>query len=87
MTASAMHPFLAICAVLAGLYALHRLALWMEARGWIYYVKRKPSGTAIGSAVLEVQKIVQPEKRHVLEAIRQEKSAQDDASGSDDPER
>lgn len=66
------------------LYMLHRVALWMESRGWIYYQKTKPSGTSLGNAFLEIQQIAQPEKRHVLEMKRTQRAEQDDASGSDD---
>lgn len=75
--------FFLIGGVLA-LYLLHRLALWMESRGWIFYMKKKASGNALGNAFLEIQQIAQPETRHVLEMKRSQRSEQDDASGSDD---
>ncbi len=66
-----MYTVLAIAVAIALLYGLHRLALWMEARGWIYYVKKKASPNALGSAALELQQMVKPAAKHVLEARRQ----------------
>lgn len=40
-------------AALAGLYGLHRIALWAERRGWIYYGNKHGSSGALGSALLE----------------------------------
>ena len=53
--------------VLAGLYLVDRLALWAEGQGWIYYRKRHASSSTVGNAFLEVMKIFDPGKRHVIE--------------------
>jgi hypothetical protein len=67
------------------LLALDRLALWAEARGWIYYRKTKGrTGANLGDAFLEIQAMVEPSKRHVLEIKREEKSEQNDSG--DPPE-
>ena len=67
-------------ALVGGLYGLHRLALWMESRGWIFYMKTRASSGALGSAFLEIQSIAQPEKKYVLE-MRQDELATRDADG------
>jgi hypothetical protein len=54
---------------LVALYGLHRLALWMERRGWIYYLNKKPRGSAMGSFVA-LQKVVEPRAEHVLHVSR-----------------
>ena len=54
-----MTLWLTLAGVLLGLYALHRLALWAEQRGWIFYMKKKPSTTALGSAFLEIRQLAQ----------------------------
>ncbi len=81
-----------VIALTVGLVALvlDRLALWAERRGWIYYRHRKPSGSTLGSAFLEVQSLLEPNKRHVAEVQRQEPTQQDEqgdppAEGEDDP--
>ena len=75
-----MKVVLVLVLVCGALYLLHRLALWAEDRGWIYYQRRKPSRTALGNAFLEVQAIVEPGKRLLLEA-RQEQACEEDESG------
>ena len=70
---------------LAALYALHRLALWMESRGWIYYRHKRGSSGSLGSAFLEVQALLEPANRHVLEIRGDEQPEADDAAGPDDP--
>jgi hypothetical protein len=56
---------------LAGLFGLHRLCLWLEARGWLYYRDKKPESSA-ASCWVGLQQIVEPGTRHVLQ-LKQEK--------------
>lgn len=69
-------------AVLAALWGLDRLLLWAEARGWIYYRKKRGTGSRLGSAFLEVQSLLEPDKRHVAQ-IRKDQNLP--APGSDAP--
>ena len=71
--------------IAAALYGLHRLALWMERRGWIYYVKRQPSVSTLGTAALSVQSILEPDKKHVLEMMQQRRKERDDQGEPPDP--
>jgi len=48
-------------------YLLDKLGLWAEQRGWIYYRYKRASRTAIGNAILELQTVVDPSKRYVVE--------------------
>jgi len=75
-----------ILVIATALYALHRAALWMERRGWIYYVKRQPSVSTLGTAALSVQSILQPESKHVLEMKQQRRSQRDDSGDPPDPD-
>ena len=68
-------------ALVVGLCGLHRLALWMESRGWIFYLKTRASSGALGSAFLEIQSIAQPEKKYVLEMRQDERAERDDEGG------
>jgi hypothetical protein len=70
-----------IAAIALGVFALHRLALWMESRGWIFYLKTRASGGALGSAFLEIQQIAQPGTKYVLEMKRESRAERDDESG------
>lgn len=69
-------------ALVVGLFGLHRLALWMESRGWIFYVKTRASSGALGSAFLEIQSIAQPERKYVLETRLDQRAERDDAGGT-----
>ncbi len=48
------------------LYGLHRLFLWMEKQGWIYYLRKSRQGSSVGS-LLELQKALEPKMEHVIE--------------------
>jgi hypothetical protein len=69
-----------IVAIALGLFGLHRLALWMESRGWIYYLKTRASGGALASAILELQQIAQPGTRYILEMKHESRAERDDES-------
>ena len=71
-----------VIGVVAAMYVLHRLGLWMEDRGWIYYRKKHGSSGTLSSAFLEVEALLEPTKRHVIEIKRRDESEQYDA---DDP--
>ena len=73
--------FLLFAALAAAIYGLHRLALWMEARGWIYYKHKHGSSGSLGAAFLEVQSLLEPSKKHVLEISQRDESEEDDAGG------
>lgn len=67
----------------AALFALDRLLLWAEARGWIYWrkVKSKSSGGfLLGPDVFD------PGTRH-LEDAREEYVIEDEENGDDDAKR
>jgi hypothetical protein len=55
---------------LAALYGLHRLALRWEERGWIYYLKSKPSGGAAG-CLGAFQEAIEPNVKHVIVVQRE----------------
>ena len=49
----------------ACLYALHRLALWLEDRGHLYYINKKPKSSTVGSFVA-LQGALEPQVQHVI---------------------
>ncbi len=73
--------------VLAALYLLHRLARWMEDRGWIYYTRKKPDPASLGSAFLELHQIVQPDKKHLLTVKRESRVEQKGEADPKEPGR
>jgi hypothetical protein len=65
-----------VLVIVAG-YGLHRLALWAEGRGWIYYkTKRAPAGAG-SLAMLEVAQILEPEVQQVIEAVQSDREQAD----------
>ena len=69
--------------LLPGVYALHRLGLWLEDRGFIYYWHKKSKGSAAGSFVA-FQRMIEPRAEYVIQAARVNHLAGDEgASGQD----
>ena len=62
-----------VAAVVLGSILLDQLALWMERRGWIYYRRNKPSRSRLGTAFLEIQSILEPDKKHIIEVKKEDK--------------
>ena len=77
---------IAALALVVGLYGLHRLALWAEERGFIYYLHKRGSSGALASAFLELQAIHEPGKRYVAAETRREKvEAQESGAPPSEP--
>ena len=69
------------------LYGLHRLGLWMEEQGYIYYLHKKPKGSAAGSFVA-LQKMIEPRAEYVIQVTRADhKLGEEKPSGQGDPDR
>lgn len=66
----------------ASAYGLHLLALRLEEQGWIYYLRRKPLGTA--SRFAPVQEILEPPARHVIHIRDELRSVEEDNAPADD---
>jgi len=79
--------FVVVLAVIATLgaaaYGIHRLALYAERRGWIYYRTKGSGGTPwLGS----LEGIYQPSMQHVVdEIVSEEIRADQDESGAGEP--
>jgi hypothetical protein len=71
---------LLVLLTVASLYGLHRLGLWAEGRGWLYYRKKHGSSGTLASALLEVHSLLEPSKRHVVEE-RKRDQVEDEGSG------
>ena len=68
-----------IAAIVAFLLALHRLALWMEDQGWIYYRRRSGSGgSGVGNALHELHSLFEVDVRQAQEEIMEEKEEKSD---------
>lgn len=71
-------PWLVVLGV--ALAVLHRLALWAERRGWIFYKHRKASPGSVANGLLQVQALLEPGVRHVVES-RLEDVSEENESG------
>lgn len=80
-----MKTVLVLLAGVCALWLLHRVALWMEDRGWIYWTRSRGYSTRAGNALLEVQELLEPQKRHVIEMKRDNRPERDD-KGDGGPE-
>ena len=54
--------------VIVTLFMIDRLALWAEARGWIYWRRKKAQTGAMSSMLMEMNVITHPSAQHVIEA-------------------
>lgn len=79
-----MDILLWITGILVALFALDRLMLWMEARGWIYWRKVKRKGA--GGGYLLGPDVFDPGKRY-LEEAREEHTQEAEEDGDDDGKR
>lgn len=63
---------LIILGLILGVYLLHRLCLWLEKNGHLYYLNKKPERGLIGSAMEEINGILHPGVRQTIEMKRNE---------------
>ncbi len=70
-------PLLWLIGTLAVLYGLHRVALLLEKRGWLYYVNVRPKI----SLTITVGGMLDPAIQHIVEAQQQEYDLEEDESG------
>jgi len=76
----------AVVAVVALLvFGVHRLLLWAEQRGWVYYRKTSPPHGTGALAMQELAKIYEPQAEHVIEATRSERIVADHEDAGDKP--
>lgn len=66
-------------AIVVGLYLLHRLALWLEARGYIYYRNNQPKSGGVKAAAWELDRLTRPSvEYHVAAEDEQVESEEND---------
>jgi hypothetical protein len=66
------------------LFLLNKAFLKMESRGWIYYRRKAPTRSSLGNAFLEIQSLLEPSKKAMVEVMKEEKKEQ--ADSGDPPE-
>jgi hypothetical protein len=80
----AVEPWIVIAGLVTAVLLFDLAMLWAEGRGWVYWRRNKASRSALGSAMLEVQSILEPDKEHVVEERARERG-DIQQTGDDDP--
>jgi hypothetical protein len=79
-------PILIVVGSAIVLWLLHRLLMWMETRGWIYYRKRNLEGRGSMRSVFSgFEEFVHPVIRHVQDD--RDRRAAEDAKSTDPSNR
>ena len=68
------------------LFALHRLLVYCENRGWIYYLKRRGSYGGLG-VTSNFLNMYDPSRRHLQQTVRITEWKRDEDDDGDDPDR
>lgn len=63
---------LALLLCVVSVFPFHKLCLWLEDKGWIYYRHKKPQSGIIGNTLQELNAILQPSTRHTIEMKQNE---------------
>ena len=80
---------LGLAGFLVVVFFVKRLLAWLDEHDYIIYNGHTPTYGSLGNACMELQKLAEPQKEHVLEMREEEKRRreEDDEAGPDDPTR
>jgi hypothetical protein len=56
-----------IISILISTYLLHRLCLWLESNGWLYYLNKKAGTGILGSTLQELNSFLNPSIQHTIQ--------------------
>jgi len=79
-----METMLMVVAAVPALYGLHRLLTYAEARGWIYYRKKRGSYGGLG-VTSNFLNMYDPSRRHLQEVVREGEWKRDEDDDGSDP--
>lgn len=75
----------AVLGLIAAIFALDRVACWMEARGWIYWRHKKGSASAMGNVFAVLNEAFDPSVKHT-QSIHHKHHEDDEGDPLDDDE-
>lgn len=75
--------WIAVTAV--AIFAVDRLLLWMEAKGWLYYRRNKPRGGAATYHMMQIHSIYDPGIQEVIEVKYGEEQEEDESGDPPGP--
>ncbi len=64
--ASILAGGLVVVGSIAAIYGLHHLALRLEDRGYIYYLRKQPKGGGAAGGFVAMQRIIEPQAEHIF---------------------
>lgn len=53
-------------------FLMDKLGLWLEQKGYLYYRRYKPKGGAMGNSLLELNALLSPSNRTIVEIKQNE---------------
>jgi hypothetical protein len=59
--------FFTMIIVFISLSLLHLLCLWLETKGWLYYIHKKPKGSTLGNGLQELNTFLNPSNQQTVE--------------------
>ncbi|MBI2786846.1 MAG: hypothetical protein HYX60_11330 [Legionella longbeachae] len=62
-----MNLFTFTIEIIFALFLLDKFGLWLERKGWLYYRHEKSQGGVCGSVLQELNALLTPNNRHVIE--------------------
>jgi hypothetical protein len=81
-----MQAVLIAVAVAALLWVIHRFLTYAEARGWVYYRKKRGSWGGLGAAS-NFLNMYDPSRRHLQEIVREVEWKREEDDDGDSPSR
>jgi hypothetical protein len=76
-----------VVGIAVAVWLIDRLFLYFEARGWLYWRKKKAAPGVGGNALLELHSILEPDKGHMAEQLREEHVEVDENGDPLEPQR
>ncbi|MFN0054293.1 MAG: hypothetical protein ACKV0T_19125 [Planctomycetales bacterium] len=71
-------------AIPAALYGLHRLCLWLEERGHLFYLHKYPTSSA-ASCLVALEQFIEPGAQLVVQVVEEAERGEVDGSDPDRP--
>ena len=81
---AALDPRVVVVLSIGALYGLHRLLIWAEGRGWVYYRKGRGSYGGFGVAS-EFLNMYDPSRKYIQETVRKRDWERDEDDDGDGP--
>lgn len=76
-----------IVALAACAWALDRVLVWCELRGWITYrLSPRPIRSSVGNALLSLDAFFHPSRQHVLEQRQEQEVHREEGESGDRPD-